>query len=329
MLSELRFVKGAVSKKEFLPAMTHFAIEAGMVRAYNGSLALCAPINFNIDCKPKALPLIDAINACTKNDPDEGEQPIQLAMTPTGRLRITSGDFKAFIECINEDTPHVQPEGERVDFDGAAMFEAIKAVEPFIGDDASRPWCNGVLMRGESAFATNNVVAVQYWTGANMPIEINVPRTAIAEMLRINEPPTYAQVTTNSITFHYLDKRWVRTQLLDVKWPDMDKLFAQAQPEHAIAMDPRLFLGLEKIKKFTDKSGRVFIEKGILRTAPKDDVDEGARFEIPGFVPEGIYQIDMLLMLKNIAQHADFSPYPSPAFFYGGRLRGAIVGMRM
>lgn len=329
MLSELRFVKGAVAKKEFLPAMTHFAIEAGMVRAYNGSLALCAPISFNIDCKPKALPLIDAINACTKNDPDETEQPIQLAMTPTGRLRITCGDFKAFIECINEDTPHVQPEGERVDFDGKAMLDAIRAVEPFIGDDASRPWCNGVLMRGSSVFATNNVIAVQYWTGAEMPIEINVPRTAIAEMLRINEPPTHAQVTTNSITFHYVSKRWVRTQLLDVRWPDMDKLFAAAAPERAITIDPRLFYGLEKIRKFTDKSGRVFIEKGILRTAPKDDVDEGARFEVPGFTPEGVYQIDMLLMLKSIAKQADFSPYPAPAFFYGDVLRGAIVGMRM
>lgn len=327
MLKELRFVQGAVAKKDFMPAMTHFVIEAGAVRAYNGSLALCAPLAFDIDCKPKAVPLVNAIAQCTDKDANGNEYPIQLSMTPAGRLRVTCGQFKAFIDCIAEDTPHVQPEGERVDFDGNVLLEALKVVQPFIGEDASRPWCNGVLMRGQSMYATNNVVAVEYWTEARMPVEINVPRQAIAEMLRINEPPSYAQVTDNSVTFHYLDQRWIRTQLLGTEWPDIARLFASG--DKATAIDNRLFDGLDKLKRFTDKAGRVFIEKGTLRTAPGDKEDEGARFDIPGFECEGIYNIEMLMLLKGIATHVDFSTYPAPSVFYGNRLRGALVGMRM
>jgi DNA polymerase III sliding clamp (beta) subunit (PCNA family) len=318
VLSELKFVQGAVAKKEFIPAMKHFAIENGFVRAYNGKLALCAPIAFNIDCKPEAAPLVNAITQC--------EDAIQLTMTDKGRLRIVSGNFKAFINCIQEDTPHVHPEGEEVKFDGDAMLRALKVVEPFISDDASRPWANGVLMRGQSVLATNNVTAVEYWTGAQMPITVNIPRAAVEELLRINEAPTHAQVTENSMTFHYPDKRWVRTQLLTTEWPEF-KFFEQENKPTPI--DKRLFDGLEKLKRFVDKSGRVYIEQGTLRTVAADSMDDGARYDVPGLACEGIYNIDMLMLLKDIATYADLTRYPQPCFFYGENLRGAIIGMRM
>ena len=54
MLKELKFVQGAVSSKDFIPALTHFRIENGTVRSFNGLLALCSPIALDIDCTPKA-----------------------------------------------------------------------------------------------------------------------------------------------------------------------------------------------------------------------------------------------------------------------------------
>ena len=45
MLKALKFVQGAVSKKDLVPALTHFRIENGTVRSYNGMLALCTPIS--------------------------------------------------------------------------------------------------------------------------------------------------------------------------------------------------------------------------------------------------------------------------------------------
>lgn len=317
MLKELKFVQGAVAKKDFLPAMTHFAIEGGTVRAYNGMLALCSPIPFDIDCKPKAGPLVQAISNC--ND------TVTLSMTPAGKLRIQSGKFKAFIDCVDGETPHVHPEGEEVEIDGAAVLQALKTISPFVGDDASRAWANGVLLRGQSAFATNNVCLVEYWIGSMMPRTINVPRAAIKEMLRIDEPPTHAQVTSNSITFHYTDGRWIRSQLLSSEWPDLAKVLDR--PAQALTMDERIFEGLETIKPFADKMGRVFIKESSLLT--HIDSDEGASFAVPDLHFEGVYQIEMLKLLKGVAKQIDFSAYPDPCIFYGDRLRGAIVGMRL
>jgi DNA polymerase III sliding clamp (beta) subunit (PCNA family) len=323
MLKELRFVQGAVAKKDFLPAMTHFAIENGTVRAYNGTLALCCPIPLDIACKPKAVPFVQAIAKC----PD-GSTPV-LTLTATGRLSVRAGSFRALVECVaDEETPHVLPEGERMDFDGAAMLKALKTLQPFIGDDASRAWCNGVLMRGQSMYATNNVILVEYWTGAQIPVTVNVPRVAVKEMLRINEAPTHAQVTPTSMTFHYSDGRWVRTQLLPAEWPDLTKLLDV--PHSATTVDERIFEGLEAVTPFADKMGRVYIRDGKLSTVAEGNEEQAhGEFEIPGLDMQGIYQIEMLSLLKGVATSADFTTYPKPSLFFGDMLRGAIVGMRV
>ena len=317
MLKELKFVQGAVAKKEFIPALTHFAVENGTVRGYNGCLALCSPIPFDITCKPKAEPLIRAIANCEDN--------IQLTLTPNGRLSIKSGRFKAFIDCIDGDTPHAMPEGVTVDIDGDNLLAALKAVAPFMGDDASRPWSNGVLLQGESAFATNNVTLVEYWTGVPMPKPINIPRAAVREMLRIDEAPVGAQITDTSITFHYFEGRWLRTQLFETSWPDLGKVLNRES--NAIQLDEKLFDGLAVLKPFTDKLGRViFTGDGKIVTHESDS--DGACYELDDFYFQGVYQIEMLALLQGTAKAIDWTGYPGPCMFFGDRLRGAIIGMR-
>ena len=317
MLAELKFVQGAVAKKGLVQSLTHFRIENGTVRSFNGTLALCSPINLDIDCTPKAEPFFKAIQNC--------KDTVTMSMTPAGRLSIKSGSFKAFIETIEEETPHVVPEGELFDIDGDALLKALKIIDSFIGDDASRPWSNGVLLKGQSAFATNNVSIIEYWIGSTFPIICNVPKAAIREMLRIGEPPLQAQVNDHSISFLYSDGRWIRTSLLDIQWPDVSKLLDA--PANATAIDERIYEGLDTLKPFTDKMERVYIQDGVMSTTLVEG--EGASFEIPDFPYEGVYQLRILNLLKGVATSIDFTLYPKPCIFYGDRLRGAIIGMRV
>lgn len=315
MLSKLKFAMGAVAKKDFLPALTHFVIDDGRVRGYNGTLALCSPIPFDISCKPKAEPLVRAIANCTDT--------VQLSMTPAGRLSIRSGAFKAFVDCIDGDTPHVEPEGEPVELNGQALLDGLKTVAPFIGDDASRPWSNGVLLDGQSLFATNNIILAEYWLGHTFPKRLNVPRACVKEMLRINEAPVSAQVTDNSITFHYSDGRWIRTQLYSVEWPNLAKVLDR--PSNPLPIDPRLFTALQSVKPFTDKLGRIFFGDGMLST--HIEPNEGASYEVPELQHEGVYSFEMLGLLDGTVTKIDWTMYPGPCMFFGDRLRGAIIGM--
>lgn len=317
MLKELKFVQGAVSRKDLVPAMKHFAIEGGRVRSYNGVLALSSPIAFNIDCYPKADTLIKAIGNC--------EDTVTLALTPAGKLSVKSGQFKALIQCVEKSEVHLEPTGVVTQCDGEALLKAFKVLEPFVGDDASRPWANGILLRGASAFATCNVVLCEYWTSITFPNVVNIPHAAVKEVIRVGEAPSYLQMDEKSITFHYSDGRWIRTQLFETNWPDLSKVLDRAC--NATDVDNRIFDCLDKLKPFVDKSGRIIYTAGKVST--HEDDEEGGHVEIPNSTMLGIYALDMILLLKGVAKQADFSSYPNPCLFYGENLRGAIIGRKI
>lgn len=318
MLDALKFCAGSVAKKDFVAALTHFAIENSRVRGFNGTLALSSPIDFDISCKPKADMLIKAVANCAET--------VQLALTPKGRLSIKSGVFKAFVDCIEGDTPHVEPEGEVVEINGEVLFNGIKQISQFMGEDASRLWAQGILVKDKSLFATNNVILVQFWLGVEFPHVINIPRPAIKEMLRIGIPPTFAQVAQNSITFHYPNERWLRTQLYATEWPNLSPILDK--PATYFPIDNRIFEGLEVVKPFLDKFSVVFFEKSELRTHLDDN--EGASYHIPDLQWDGKYNHTMLSLLKGVAEKIDWSTWPAPCLFTGcqDRLRGAIIGLK-
>ena len=172
MLKQLKFVQGAVGKDKDNPALKHLKIENNHIRSFNGSLALSAPINIDLNCTPQAKPFINAIQKCDQDD-------IKLKMTPKGRLSIKSGSFKAFIECLDDqETPHVKPEGQFYTVNGEKLMGAFKRLLPFVGSDKQNAWAQGILLKGRSAYATNNTVAVEHWIGDYFPITWNIPGKA-------------------------------------------------------------------------------------------------------------------------------------------------------
>lgn len=317
VLDTLRFVRGAISTKSLLPELKHFMIKDRNVCGFNGKLALSSPIDFDLNCAPKAAPLVSAISNCG--------DVTALGITEAGRLSVKSGKFKAFIDCVDMDELPLQvPEGEVIEFDGKQMLNAIEKITPFIGNDASRPWTNGVLLRGQSAFATNNVCLVEYWIGSTLPFVVNIPIAAIKEMSRIGEPPTHAQLNEHSMTFHYESGAWLKTSLFETTWPDLSKILDVAASPAAVPA--QLFEALDSLKPFVDADNRIYFRNGAVYTSVRDDL--GANFEVEGLHDEGIYNINMLSLLKGVAERVDFSLYPAPLLFYGNRLRGAIIGQR-
>lgn len=327
LLSALKFVQGSVAKKELQEGLTHFRIVDGYVRGYNGVLALCSPIGLNIDCTPKAEPMIKAIAAC--------EDAVQMTMLTNGKLSIKSGGFKVSIDTIDGPTQHVEPEGTLYEINGEKFLNGIKTVQAFISDDASRPWSCGVLIKEGSMFATNNTSIIQYWFGDVFPVVCVIPRLAVKELLRIKQPPVSVQATENSMTFHFGDGCWLRTQLIEPKWPDIEKIITKSEEgSNPYQLEPSLFDALEKIKPFAERDVKVYIENSLCRTHVVELDGASALFKEHQTL--GVYNIDLLMQLKGLATEWDASRYnvldyrglPSPIVFYGEGLRGVIVGFR-
>lgn len=319
MIEALRFVKGAVSKKDYQPALSHFRIKDGRVTGYNGTIALSSPIALDITACPRADLFVKAIERC--------ESTTAVHVTPAGKLSLKSGKFTAFVDCTEEGEvlDAIVPEGDLIQLT-ADLIEPLTHLQPFVGTDASRPWATGVLLRGYSAFAANNIIVAEYWIGESLP-EINLPSMAVTELLRIKEKPTAVSLSQNSITFFFNGGRWMRSQLLGTgEWPlqmidILLSLEADLQP-----MPTGIFEAIDVLVPFVGDEGRIHFRDGELRTSPLDG--EGYIVEFAGLPARGAYHYKHLMSLQGIATEIDFTKHPQPCPFRGAKLRGVIQGMR-
>lgn len=315
----LKFVRGAVAgKNSLLTEMTHYAIEDGQVRAFNGVLSINSPIDFPFDCYPKADKFGLALTHCESD-------VMTLSLMDNGKLRVQGGRFRAFVDTLEGPMPHPKPSGTVYDIDGEKLLACMERLYPFIGTDASRPWSNGILFADYSAFATNNVILVQHWLGVDFP-RVNVPAVAIKELRRIGEPPHRIQVDNHSLTFFFSEDRWLHTLLLATDWPDVNAIFEGAFAEPSFTEVPEeLFPGLETIKPFAEKNNWVFFRDGWIYTTKEDDT--GASYEVPGLPDQGVYNLNMLSLLDGNCDQVDFGAYPDPVPFKDNILRGVILGL--
>lgn len=318
LIEALKFVQGAVAKKDPLPILTHFSIRENRVKGYNGSVTISSPIPLDLDCQPKAIPFVKAIQTA--------EDTVQLALTSTGRLTVKSGKFRVHVECSPEPFPDVEPSGEFCEIK-PGLIAALKVLEPLIAEDASRPWARSIMLKDGSLYATNNVAMVQYWIGHDLPGVMCISHLVVNELIRIKQDPIGIQYDSNSITFHYPDGKWLRAGLILDTWPDVERILGLDSNQTAIPEE--FFPALEKLAPFANAERDIwFSEHGV--TTSRDSGEEAA-VTIPGWeTPIGWFNLDVMRMLSGLADSFDFTLYPSPVMFsgMGGALRGAIAGKK-
>lgn len=320
MLNDLKFVQGAVAKKDFVPALTHFHIGGGRVYGFNGVLAISTPTDLAVEATPKATSFIKAIERLP-----EGAEVV-LNLTETGKLGVKAGRFRANVECHPDSSGivRVEPAGEYIEL-APGILPVLRKLAPFIGVDASRPWAMGILLTGQSAFATNNVVLVQHWLPMAFPMPMTVPGEAIKEMIRIGIDPTAMQVEERSVTFHYPSGAWLRTALFNSDWPDLSAVLDREN--NAKPFPEGFFDAVSRLDAFVEKTGRLHLRGGIVATSAHDG--EGALVELDDFGGVGCHFLSQMAKLEKVATSIDFALWPSPCLFFGDMLRGAIVGMRV
>lgn len=317
LLKSLKFVQGAIKKNRINPELEHYQITGGQAIGFNGYMALGAPVDLDIEAQPKASLFFKALEACG--------DAITLGMTESGRLSIRSGGFSAFIPCVNDPLYRAEPEGETYTTpEGFAA--ACKRLLPFVSEDASRPWAMGLCWRDGTLLATNNLIIVQEWLGGTMPT-FNCPKFAVTEIARIGIDPTSIQVSPHSVTFHFPDGRWLRTQQLSTEWPHemVDGIFERAAGE-AAPIPEGLFDAVRTLLPFVPlETTRLRFEDGVLATG---DEGSGASVALDGVVAGPAFSAPNLLLLEGVATSLNLAAFPDPCGFYGDRIRGVIMGMR-
>lgn len=319
MLGALNLVRGAVATKDFVPVLTHFHIYNNRVQGSNGKITLDAPCPHvdGIDVTVPAERFLKAVDACS------GEP--NFSITDAGKLAVKAASFKAYLPLADNEAYPIQ------DFGGTKaeifpVLEALKALEPFVGGDASRPWACGVLLKDGYAYATNNITLVRKpitWTGD----PVNIPGYAVAELLRIGIEPTEMLFNENSVVFNLDGAVWMRATLLASEWPDVSKFFTDRDFDSLPEIPEGLLDAVLTITPLCQdpKFQKIYLGEEGVSTEPGE-----TQAFIHGFdLQESIFTATALRLVLEESIGLDLSEYPLPCPFKKVTgVEGVMIGIK-
>ena len=318
MLDALKFVSGAVSKLDTVPALTHYRVEAGFVMGFNGTVAICSPIDLQLTATPNAEQFYRALKSC--------DEVVTITQTHSGSLRVKSGTFSAVVDCLPDAYPAVAPDGPAYTVK-PGLGALLKKLVPIISNDPMKLWANGALFSTDGTITvTDGVVMAQAYTGDYCPGVCNVPAAALREVVRTGLDPIALQFGSGSLTFHFDGGKWLRTTLFNAAWPmhKLDGILGRPWIAPDAVGDP-FFDAVAKLVPFGDEFAKITFLGNLLTIA---DANGQHRASVETSVTgQGLYNARLLLKVKELATAIDFGQYPAAALWSGDNVRGALMPM--
>lgn len=334
MRDVIKLVRGAVSTKGLLPVLTHFAVHEGHVHGTNGRVHLCAPAPELAHLPSFTVPaarLLSAVDACV------GEPVLHLTaghctVTDSGsrfRARLPVGSVQDFPLVA---VPKASAKAWKRPGKGCALLPVLRVLRPFIGEDASRPWCPSISFRGAVAVATNNVILAALPLPKEWPLlpAFALPVAGVEELLRVGLEPTHAMVEEGAATFRLPGGAWLRCSLLAAEWPDAMAILHSLHEGAKLHKVPTTAkLAVEQVTPFCPNPAHMAVELSGERVSTETTGEVDAAVEdVTGLRGQGVYHAKPLLSVLEVATHADWSRYPRVPWRGADGLQGVLVGLR-
>lgn len=322
MKEMLEFLGEVIADDAIVPQLKHFAFTDTQAHASNGVIQLTAKCAVPIVLRHRtvpALPLLLSLHDDSKLMLD-GEQLVvkskkirtKLPTLPVSSFPISAAD--APLLKVND-----------------LFLDALARAQPFIGNDASRPWACGCYVHEGAVFATNNVTLVRTPIGdkVNYP-DCIIPSATVALLLKRDIGIDRIGYTGTSITFYFKEHgAYLRSALIDGQWPNapskmLDEMFMGAK----LRKIPETFLdAIETVKLFcTDKAYPVLRLTDDTVSTPAGDTQ--ATVPVLKLYGAGDYRVEPLSLVAKNALCADWSKTPRVPF-EGRNLRGVLLGLKL
>lgn len=235
----LKFLSPAIEKKnKILPVLEHVKITQGYAIAYNGMLAMAAPISLPLECCPNGSLLEQAV----KSFGDE----FSAIQKPNGDLYFKSAKFSVTIPCTTDEFPMPDFQGAPI-LQGGGFVDKLKKLVQFTARDDQNPWQAGVLLRDGKAVATCGHTLA--FCDVNIPAatDLLIPLDAVEAMIEIGEEPEYMAKGENRFVVVYSGGRFLSSPLIHTSWPNITKIIA---PMTVFPIPEGLFKAIKSIEPF-------------------------------------------------------------------------------
>jgi hypothetical protein len=312
LIAALEFV--SVAQKAEGTFQAHCQINRGQVIASDGILTAGHKIDEDLVAMPHTFKFIAALERCGKD----------LAITQMdGKLSVKSGPFSGVVDCMTDLPPSFAPDPPAASISDTIRtgFESIAHLSV---ENAKTVVLSSILIRSGSMCSTDGFLILEYWHGYSLPT-IVIPKSFVAAIINVKKPLKSFGFSDRSCTFWFEDDSWIKTQLYEEPWPDVDRILNM--PSNPVALPENFFEAVAAIESFSDgKRGekKVFFGEGCLQS--HRDKAEGACYEVSGLPFGPCFGIERLKRIKNVVKSVDF--LTSPCYIFGDAIRGALMGIR-
>jgi len=310
ILKALNFVSLAQRDKG-APYQTHTRLYNQTAIAYDGVLAAGQVIDENIVACPHSGKMKAALSKC--------KGPLSVTQLDSGRISVKSGKFRALIPC-SEDASlvNMQPDPPIAPLDNR-LKDALLVVSPIILEGSQRVVTASACIRSGSVLATTGHIIVEYWHGLDMPPNLLVPKLFINALAKIDKDIVAFGYSETSLTLHFDDNSWLKTQLYNEKWPDCDSILNK--PFNSKEIPPNLKEAVDVVADFVD-DGRVRFKAGLVCTHDEDNI--GASYEVEGLTDEVLFNIKQIQFALTLGKAFDFGGIDGITYFQGDNVRGVV-----
>lgn len=323
ILDALAFVESATD--DVLEYQEYVRIVGGWVIAFDGSVAAGHPIEADIAVCPHLKRLKEAV----------GKAGATLSMTATenGRLNIAGEKARFAIPCLPGTSLHpVMPDPSIAVLDDrlkAAFGHAVSLAK----EDADTVHEQSLLLRAQTVVGCNGTIAIEAWHGIDLPPGLGIPQKAVKAVIKAKGRLVgFGWDMGRSVTFHFENGAWIKTQLMQGEWPNIDNVLNVAT--YYADCPPDLFEGLNTILSFSE-DGAVHFHEDKLKTTYGNTEDSeaslhGATYDVPGLVKGSSFTGRLLKFAAPYSKKIDYQTHDDALHFVDPEqnVRGVVMKRR-
>lgn len=283
--------------------------------SFNSVIAAGTTIEEDLQACPHTALMLAAIQRCPG-------RYIITQLSPE-KLQVRSEEFQAYIPCaLPETLSWPIPDAALVPVDDR-LTEALRKLAPLLSADGETVLEQSIQINAGSCLATNRSVVAETWHGFDLPNGLLVPKAVVTALHKTTKKLVAFGCSERTITFHFEDASWIRTQLFQDRWPDVKAMLNTSTVTRPVP--PDLFKAAKTVAVFS-ADDKVYVKDGLISSHPFTAVQEGSVLKLPvgGEHQERIYRIKDLTFASHHATEWDETQRQAGTYFVGEMIRGLI-----
>jgi hypothetical protein len=335
----IKWVAEARPDKDLGPAMTHYMVGGGQIRATNGKITASYP------WPDDAQFLVSGIEFEKVLARMEGDEPTIAVDYEKNAVTIRSGRFNATIDTLPHDTWNYPGVDDAEWLDVPDNFlDVLKALRAFISDNPAQAWAGCIALENGNCYSTNNI-AVAGCACDIGDVQALLPSYAVDFLLRRTEGLESWAWTDNYVAFKWNTGAWVRSQLVIGRFPERAASLVReaydCQPTQEITDEFRDAFGHvaglaeDTIRIYADHMEAKFKRSVVVAPCecevPGGEVQQWDNTKQKNVTASGecsIWGAQFLAPVISQATHWSPSTWPKPSPFKGNSVAGFVVGRK-